>query len=122
MKQKSQIIFGLLIGLAIIGAAFWLVQTSPKTEIAKVVEVIDGDTIKTENQRVIRILGINTPERHETGFYEAKWRLESLILGEQVELLCWKKDKYNRDLCWVHLGFQDVAQILIKEGLGQKIE
>ena len=77
---------------------------SGKTQEVHVERVIDGDTIVYENGS-IRLLGINTPERGEFLYAEAKSFLESIVLNQTVllEFTKDKYDKYNRTLAWVYL-------------------
>lgn len=56
--------------------------------------VIDGDTFVVENKERVRLIGINTPEKGETCYFEAKKKLEDLILDKKVVL---KKDISERD-------------------------
>jgi len=100
-------------------AVFWSAATH-QPETFRVIEVIDGDTIIIEGERIIRLLGVDTPERYEQGFLETKQALENLILNKQVQIICRGYDKYSRELCWVYLNSQDVAQVmnLIKKSLG----
>ena len=86
---------------------------------AIIANVIDGDTITTNKNEIIRILGINTPERNERGFLEAKERMEDLVLDSKVILQCERKDKYGRELCWVYVN---VIQIMIPEGHSEYIQ
>ena len=54
-------------------------------EFVKVDRVIDGDTIKS-NENSIRLLGINTPEKGEKYYREAKDSLNEKILNKTVGL------------------------------------
>ncbi len=67
--------------------------------------IIDGDTIEAHGES-IRLLGINSPEKGEKGYDEAKEFLEEMILEEKVYLEYGKerKDKYDRTLAYVFLG------------------
>lgn len=56
--------------------------------------VIDGDTFVIEDKERVRLIGINTPEKREPCYFEAKKKLEDLILDEKVAL---KKDISERD-------------------------
>ena len=56
--------------------------------------VIDGDTFVIENKERVRLIGIDTPEKGEPCYFEAKKKLEDLILDEKVVL---KKDISERD-------------------------
>ena len=46
--------------------------------------VIDGDTIKTAEEK-IRLIAVNAPEKKEACFEEAKEFLENEILGKEIE-------------------------------------
>jgi len=81
--------------------------------------VIDGDTIVTEIGNV-RLLGMNTPERGEPGFQEAKEFLEDLILNETVilEYLGERQDKYGRILAYVFFKGENINIMLVEQGFG----
>ena len=81
--------------------------------------VIDGDTIEAENRNEsIRLLGINTPERGEFLYQEAKEFLEQEILGKNVTLEFTKDryDKYDRTLAYVFLGGRNINLELVENG------
>ena len=80
----------------------------------KVTGIIDGDTIVVENESV-RLIGINSPERGEDFYEEAKKFLEDLILGEEVELEINGKDKYYRLLAYVYFGNENVNIELVEK-------
>lgn len=79
--------------------------------------VIDGDTIVSGNES-IRLLGINTPERGEFLYEEAKTFLESLVLNETVrlEFVGERKDKYKRTLAYIFLGAENVNVKMVENG------
>ena len=95
---------------------------------ATVTAVFDGDTIRLDDQRIVRLIGIDTPELGRDGkpgepfARAAKKRLEKL-LGESdfsVELVYDKehKDRYQRTLAYLRLvNGSDPATILLGEGL-----
>lgn len=87
-------------------------------EIARVERIIDGDTIEIENKTSVRLLGINTPERGEIYFEEAKEFLEDLILNKTIELEKGKEntDKYNRLLRYIFLNNENVNLKLVEQG------
>ena len=59
---------------------------------AKVIKVIDGDTVdllidmgfNTHLKERVRLLGIDTPERGQEGYHEAKAFLEQNYLGKEI--------------------------------------
>jgi len=86
---------------------------------AHIERVIDGDTIVAENNNnSIRLLGINTPERGEFLYDEAKSFLEHLVLGENVtlEFTGDRYDKYNRLLAYVFLDGENVNVNMVENG------
>ena len=87
------------------------------SETAFIDRVIDGDTVES-NGTSIRLLGINTPERGETYYLEAKEFLEELVLNKTVRLKFGKdrKDMYGRTLAYLYLGNENINQKLIEEG------
>ena len=94
-----------------------VVRFFEEREIGVVERVIDGDTIIVGGESV-RLLGINSPERGEQGFEEAKEFLEMILLGKKVELEFGipKYDKYNRALAYVHRDGANVNLELVEEG------
>lgn len=88
-------------------------------EKVQVERIIDGDTIVTEIGNV-RLLGMNTPERGERGFLEAKEFLEDLILNESVvlEYVGERQDKYGRILAYVFFEGENVNTKIVEEGFG----
>ena len=121
MKNKiliSVIIFMLLILLT--GCKLTEKTIEKVMEPAKVLEVIDGDTIRTEKE-TIRLLHVNAPEKGEKCYEEAKARLKELVENKTVwlERDMQEKDKYNRSLRYVYLNLDQhsINQQLIGEGL-----
>lgn len=88
-------------------------------ESVYVSRVIDGDTIIGNNESV-RLLGINTPERGEELYNEAKEFLESEIINKTVRLEFGRerKDRYNRTLAYVFFNNKNVNLELVEIGFG----
>lgn len=83
-----------------------------------VLRIIDGDTIETEIG-IIRLLGINAPERNEEYFEESKKFLEEKIFNKTIKLEFGKEkyDKYKRILGYVFLEDENINLKLIENGL-----
>ena len=83
-----------------------------------VTNVIDGDTIVISGGERARLLGIDTPEKGEFFYKEAKARLEQLV--ENKEVLLEKegenKDKYGRLLRYVFVDDINTNLKLVEEG------
>ncbi len=81
--------------------------------------VIDGDTIVVLNDTHVRLLGINTPEKKEKYYNEAKDFLGNLVLNKTIMLEYGKdrKDKYGRTLAYVFLGGKNINIEQVKNGL-----
>ncbi|PTG04408.1 nuclease [Staphylococcus chromogenes] len=81
---------------------------------AKVLRVIDGDTLEmridlgfhTHTVRKVRLLGVDTPERGETGYNEAKAFTTGTVLGKDVYVQTYKADAFGRYLAdvWYREG------------------
>jgi len=69
-------------------------------EFVEVERVIDGDTVVV-NGSSMRLLGINSPEKGEKYFSEARDFLESLVLGESLRIERVGLDRYGRELVYL---------------------
>lgn len=87
-------------------------------ETAKVSRIIDGDTIEIESGEKVRLLGINTPEKGEKYYAEAKNFLEEYISNETIQLEYGdeKFDKYNRILAYIHFNEENINLKIVEEG------
>ncbi len=119
-KQQIFLLILLLLVVFIINYRFLdavVVGFFEERETGVVERIIDGDTIVIENySENIRLLGINSPERGEIGFEEAKEFLEDLILKEEVELEINGQDKYYRTLAYIHLGNKNMNVEMVEMG------
>lgn len=88
-------------------------------DYVKVTRVVDGDTIKINNNDTVRLLGINTPEKGELYYKEAKEFLESLILNKTIRIERGKedRDKYKRLLRYIFLDEKNINVEQVKNGL-----
>lgn len=89
------------------------------SEIAVVERVIDGDTIEIENKTSVRLLGINSPEKGEFYYDEAKEFLNKQILNKTIRLEFGKDkyDMYQRILAYVYDNNQNVNLEIVRNGL-----
>jgi len=89
-----------------------------------VARVIDGDTFVLENGERVRLIGIDTPEKGEYCFEDAKNRLQEIVLGKEVLLYKDKsnRDKYGRLVRFAYVDGFFVNLALLEEGFGFAFE
>lgn len=91
---------------------------------ARVIKIIDGDTIEIETGEKIRYIGIDTPEtvdpRRPVSCFgkEAKDKNKELVEGKVVKLVkdISETDRYKRLLRYIWVGDIFVNDYLIREG------
>jgi len=105
---------------------------TPAGEVARVVEVVDGDTIKVEmNGRIytVRYIGIDTPELHHphkpVEYYarEAYEKNRELVEGKTVilEKDVSETDRYGRLLRYVYVDGIFVNAYLVEQGYARAV-
>lgn len=92
-----------------------------------VIEVIDGDTIKIMaggNQEVVRLIGLNAPERGDCMHMEATQYLESLVLYKMVRVegdpTQGERDRYDRLLAYIYVDDVNAAEEVIRSGFARE--
>lgn len=119
-KKRLAIFFIVLIALSIL--AYYKKEPDFETKNVVVESVIDGDTLTANSNNEaekIRLKGINTPEKNEAGFNEAKNFL-SLYAGKKLVLEYEKneeRDKYGRILAYLFLDNSLINEEILKQGL-----
>lgn len=109
-----------LIAVFYVGSFTGLFTGIPTTHATR---IIDGDTIEVagqDGQETVRLIGIDTPERGQFLFEEAKERITELIGGREILLETDKTDmdKYDRLLRYVFLNRTELVNtMLVREGL-----
>ncbi len=120
MKKEFYILIGIFLLIFTLNYSFLdglVVDFFTDSESIYVKRVIDGDTIVAGNQ-TIRMLGMNTPEKGEKYYSEAKEFLENKILGEKISLVFGKEktDRYGRTLAYVFLNGKNINLELVENG------
>lgn len=107
---------------------------------ARFIRAIDGDTIEVDIdlgfdlvlRKSVRLAGVNTPERGQPGYAEAKEYVQTMLSATlsgndfPLRLRTLKvQEKYGRYLAAVDIsliapGITDLSEILIKNGLGKE--
>jgi micrococcal nuclease len=99
-------------------------DTAQPGEVARVLRVIDGDTIDVEingERQRVRYIGMNTPERNEPCFEEATSANVELVQGKTVILVkdTSETDQFDRLLRYVYVGETFVNQELVVQGYAE---
>jgi len=90
--RKKTIIFSLLLGLLALTGYFLSGNSGARSSLVSdnydysdilVTRVVDGDTLKLENGKYLRLLGIDTPEMHESD----KLHRDSQRSGQGIEAI-----------------------------------
>ena len=119
-KKETLTLISLIIILIAINYS-WLdslvVKSFSDDEFVKIDRVIDGDTVEV-NGASIRLLGINTPEKKEKYYQEAKDSLNEKILNKTVRLEYGKDktDRYNRTLAYIFLNNENINLKQVEQG------
>ena len=78
-----------------------------------VTNVIDGDTFETSSGLPrVRLANVNTPERGQPGFSEAKNALAHLVSNKNVTIQMHAYDNYRRRVADVWVGGTHVNAIM----------
>ena len=101
-----------------------IIAEAQAAQSAEVTRVVDGDTIELSDSTRIRLIVINTPEKDEMFYAEAKANMENLVLNKQVYLQkdVSDKDKYGRSLRFVFTADRFVNAEQISAGLASSYE
>ncbi len=87
----------------------------PKPRKEQVTEIIDGDTFLTSGRKhPIRLEGVDTPEKREPGYQQAKKKLEELIQDKKVMVDTVARDKFKRPVAKVKVGNRSVNKAMQK--------
>lgn len=95
-----------------------LTACQQRSSTVKVIKVIDGDTIIIEGGYYVRYIGIDTPERDEEYYMEAKQINQNLVEFKSVRLEkdITDKDKYGRLLRYVFVDDTFINAEITRQG------
>ena len=93
-------------------------EVQPGPELATVTLVVDGDTVEIHTGDRVRLIGIDTPERGNSYYTEARNKLSELVLNKQVQMEkdISEKDRYERLLRYLYVGNLFVNLEMVKQG------
>jgi micrococcal nuclease len=91
----------------------------------QLITVIDGDTFmvvdKSGTKRKLRLLDVDCPELNQRNGKEAKAYVAKMCLKRYVSVRLTGRDRYRRHLANVRVGGQDLAYLLVQQGLAYSI-
>ncbi len=99
--------------------AYFTSQTIEQSNYEEVIidRVVDGDTVYLIDGTKVRISGVNTPEKEERCYEEAKSYLETIVESGKVYGVKLGKDRYNRELMrLLDENYRDIGLELIERG------
>lgn len=130
LVKRMVIVMGMVVGMlaALVGCEDLLddLEENAPSQTARVINVIDGDTIDVELNGVeyrVRYIGVNTPERDQTCYDEATAANRALVSGQSVRLVAdvSDTDPYGRLLRYVYVGDVFVNARLVEQGAAEAV-
>lgn len=93
-------------------------EIQPGQEFTTVTFVVDGDTVEIQTEERVRLIGIDSPERGDPYYTEARNKLSELVLNKQVRMEkdVSEKDRYGRLLRYLYVGNLFVNLEMVKQG------
>ena len=107
------------LGAAVAVAAFWTLKSGNHKVVLptyQAVEVVDGDTFETKEDRVVRLDMLDAPDLDNCGGQEAKKELEKLVRGKPLYIKVRYVDNYKRLVSNVYTINGLVNEQLVKSG------
>jgi micrococcal nuclease len=108
----------LFLGFCILACG--ICQASAPPFNAKVIRIIDGDTLEIQRERKIqrvRIWGIDTPEWDQPYASRAQKFTRSLLAGREVEIRPMDFDVYGRLVAMITVDEKNISEELVESGL-----
>lgn len=89
--------------------------TNVQTQV-RLARVIDGDTFVTMRGEVIRLAGVDTPEREEAGYLKATIELRGKLLRQDITVDRRGVGKYGRTIACVYVGRRSIDEHMVAAG------
>ena len=87
----------------------------------KIKDVFDGETFNLETRDgkfyLVRMLGVDAPERNQDGGDKSQKNLSDLILGKNATVIIRKRDLSGRYIGTVYSGGEDINLLQIESGM-----
>ena len=132
LLKKASLVGAFFMGAIWQGVALAFCPAPAVVQSVRVTQVVDGDTVRLEDGRSVRLIGVNAPEigrkgRSSEPFAEAaRQRLQALVKasGGRIGLQpgVQGRDKYGRTLAHIYTRNGDnIEAQLLAEGLGYRV-
>ena len=121
-RRHVRYLIALAVLLAALGVRYWTGEGHQAPNPMVVTRVIDGDTAELGDKEMVRLLGIDTPEKGEPFYDSAKVFLRKMVLNRTVSLRYdkRKRDSYGRLLAYIYLDDTLlVNEAILTGGLGR---
>jgi len=122
MNKKKEVFLLVLLILLLFAVNYRFIDNAfvdflEESDIGVVERIVDGDTLII-NGNSTRLLGINTPERGEKYYNEAKNFLSELVLNKTVKLeyIEDRYDLYKRTLAYIILDDKNINSEIVRSG------
>ncbi len=106
--------------LAVLLVLVCLTADASQTVIARIVGIIDGDTVKAlidgHQQWKVRLAEIDTPEKRQPWGKRARQALAAKIFRKKVRIVVTGTDRYGRRIGKIYLGDRDINREMVREG------
>jgi micrococcal nuclease len=97
---------------------------------AKVINVVDGDTLDAEvdlgfkiyTKQRLRLAHVDAPERSEAKYTEAKEFVKNAVLNKEVRIKTSKPSKWGYFLAEIYINNESLADMLVIHNLAKKYE
>jgi endonuclease YncB( thermonuclease family) len=96
---------------------YYWVQTPVISYDSQVISVVDGDTVDLADGTRLRLMGINTPEKGQPLYGEARTWLEHQVLNKTIFVKVMGTEKYGRNLGYLFLDKENINEKILREGL-----
>lgn len=118
MKKLTKIGGGIAVGVLALSALGGGEVPVKTIDEAKVVYVVDGDTVEIDTGDRIRLIGIDSSERGEDFYTESRQKLIDLVLDRVVRMESdvTDKDKYGRLLRYLYVDDTFVNMEMVRSG------
>lgn len=110
---------GVVLGVGALAVSALSFTQISKLYGTKIIDVIDGDTIVTENKQRVRLFGVNSPDEGYCYAQESKEKLVSLVKGKRVVMKNPIVDKYGRIVAVLYVKDKMINAEMVRGGFGR---